>query len=242
MSQAAAAKVRAFVEQKDVDGLIQRHLPLVRRLAWHVHGRISSSAELEELIQIGMVALVEAAHAFEDRGFEFSTYASIRIKGSMIDHLRRISGRSRSASSSRRAIEAVRVELEQENRGAPTVPQIAKRMNVPLAAYYAMEGDSMSLSHESIDEAYSDSDLTFSAPDEMQDEILDREALSGRLRDAIMTLDQRSQMVLQLYFFEEMNLEEIGLTMDIGAARVCQIKKAALTKLQTGLGASLDWA
>lgn len=242
MSQAAAAKVRAFVEQKDVDGLVQAHLTLVRRLAWHVHGRMSSAAELEELIQIGMVALVEAARAFEDRGFEFSTYASIRIKGAMIDHLRRISGRSRSASSSRRAIEAARAEVEQETRGTATAPQIAKRMNVPLAAYYAMEGDSMSLNHESIDEAYSDSDLAFSAQEELQDEILDREALTGRLRDAITTLDPRSQMVLQLYFFEEMNLEEIGLTLDIGAARVCQIKKAALTKLQTGLGVSLDWA
>ena len=236
----AAVRKRALPDRSELDVLIEGHLPLVRRLAWHVHGRISSSGELEELIQVGMVALVEAARAFEDRGFEFATYASIRIKGSMIDHLRRGSGRSRSASASRRAIDAARREIEQARGIAATAAEVAGHMNVPLAAYLAMETDAVSVNHQSIDEAYSDSDLAFSADTPLQDEVFDRASVSERLKAAIVTLDARSQLILQLYFFEEMNLDEIGMTLNIGAARVCQIKKAALAKLQSVSGLTID--
>jgi hypothetical protein len=89
----------------------------------------------------------------------------------------------------------------------------------------------------------SDDNMTFSDDLEQTDEILDRAAGEARLRDAIAALDERSQLVLQLYFFEEMNLEEIGHVMNVGAARVCQIKKVALAKLREQCGSSsLFWA
>jgi len=69
--------------------LVRAHMPLVRKIAWHVHVRVSSAIDIEDLVQIGMVALVEAANSYEDRGHAFSTYASMRIRGNMIDHLRR---------------------------------------------------------------------------------------------------------------------------------------------------------
>ena len=239
----AAAKKRAPRRADDVDTLIHMHLQLVRRLAWHVHGRVSSAAELEELIQTGMVALVEAARVFEDRGFEFSTYASVRIKGAMIDHLRRGSGQSRGASSARRAIEAARKAIETTRAGSATAPEIAARMGVPLDAYFRMESDTRTGSVEPLDDVYSDDNMTFSDDLEQTDEILDRAAGEARLRDAIAALDERSQLVLQLYFFEEMNLEEIGHVMNVGAARVCQLKKVALAKLRQQCGSSsLFWA
>src|SRR6202008_1908542 len=74
--------------QKDVQALIRQHMPLVKKIAWHVHGRVASAIDVEDLAQIGMVALVEAANAFEDRGHAFATYASMRIRGAMIDKLR----------------------------------------------------------------------------------------------------------------------------------------------------------
>ena len=209
------------------------HFPLVRQLAWHVHRRVSSSVEVNELVQVGMVALVEASRTFEDRGFEFATYASIRIKGSMIHHLRRGSGRSRSATSSRRSIEAARRAVEQVRKRSPTPSEIAARMDVPLADYFAMEADALGVAHESIDETYSDSDVAFCATTPLQDDTFDAHATTERLRRALDTLDVRSRLVLQLYFFEELSLEEIGQVLDVGAARVCQIKKAGLAKLQT---------
>ena len=79
--------------------LARRYMPLVRKIAWHVHGRVSSAIEIEDLLQIGMVALVEAANGFEDRGLGFATYAQMRVRGAMIDHLRRHSTRSEEHTS-----------------------------------------------------------------------------------------------------------------------------------------------
>jgi RNA polymerase sigma factor FliA len=214
------------------DALIHAHLQLVRRLAWHVHGRVSASAELEELIQAGMVALVEAARTFEDRGFAFSTYASVRIKGAMIDHLRRGSGQSRGAAAARRAIDAARSTVETLNPGGATAPEIAARMGVPLETYYDMEAETRAGAIEALDDI--DTDNTALVDDaEQVDVLLDRRNQQVLLRDAILNLDKRSQLVLQLYFFEELNLEEIGRVLNIGAARVCQIKGAALAKLRS---------
>jgi RNA polymerase sigma factor FliA len=228
-----AARKHALVRRTDdVDALIHAHLQLVRRLAWHVHGRISSASEIEELVQAGMVALVEAAHAFEDRGFEFSTYASVRIKGAMIDHLRRGSGQSRGASSARRAIEAARNAVESTKSGPATAPEIAEQIGVPLDTYFRMEADTRTGTQEPLDDVYSDDSLTFCDAHERQDEVIERRSGHEVLRDAILTLDKRSQLVLHLYFFEEMNLEEIGHVINTGAARVCQIKSAALARLR----------
>lgn len=232
----AVRRMDAHRALDDIDARIHAHIPLVRRLAWHVHGRISSGAELEELIQAGMVALCEAAQSFEDRGFEFSTYASMRIKGAMIDHLRRGSGQSRNAAASRRAIETARRDIESTAPGAATAKMIASRMQVSLDAYYRMESDAVTGTHEPLDDVYADDNIVFRDERDDQETMLDRATREERLRDALLELDERSRTVLNLYFFEEMNLEEIGQVLNVGAARICQIKKAALAQLQGVLG------
>lgn len=215
------------------DALIYGNLQLVRRLAWHMIGRASASTELEELVQAGMIALIEAARTFEDRGFEFSTYASIRIKGAMIDHLRRASGKPRGAAATRRAIDAARSTIESVSPGRATAVQIAERLGVSLDAYYRMETDTSLGVQEPLDEIYADDSLTFSDDVELQDAEFDRGAMQEHVREALGNLDQRSQLVLQLYFFEEMNLEEIGQIVNVSAARICQIKSAALKALKS---------
>lgn len=218
---------------------LAQHFALVRRLARHVHRKVSASAEIEDLVQIGMIALVEAAQTFEDRGFAFATYASIRIKGSMIDYLRQNSGRSRKASFARRTIDAARRTVEQGGQLPATAPSIAAHMKIGLPEYFAMEKDAQGTSHLPIEEAYSDGDLTFSSADPLADASIDALAITERLHRAIDTLDKRSRQVLQLYFFEELSLEEIGQVLDVGAARVCQIKKAALARLRAIEGFNL---
>src|ERR1044071_2826756 len=88
--------------RQDPGQLVRAHMPLVRKIAWHVHGRVSSAIDIEDLVQIGMVALVEAANGYEDRGHAFATYASMRIRGPMIDHLRRNATICRSAMAKRK--------------------------------------------------------------------------------------------------------------------------------------------
>nr|WP_087574569.1 FliA/WhiG family RNA polymerase sigma factor [Sphingomonas sp. CDS-1] len=218
--------------------LARRYMPLVRKTAWHVHGRVSSAIEIEDLLQIGMVALVEAANGFEDRGLGFSSYAQLRVRGAMIDHLRRHATMTRSAMAQRKQLAGIRGRLEQKLGRAPLEAEMSAEMGLDAAAYREVADSCEMVQHSSMDEVYSDQSMWFADVEDRADDVMEREALKGALAKCIGELPQREALVLQLYFVEELNLEEIGATLDIGAARVCQIKKAALDKLREKLR---DW-
>ncbi|EAT09832.1 RNA polymerase sigma factor FliA [Sphingobium sp. 10 DY56-G10] len=218
--------------------LARQYMPLVRKIAWHVHGRVSTAIEVEDLLQIGMVALVEAANSFEDRGLGFAAYAQLRVRGAMIDHLRRQATLCRSAMARRKEIAGVRNRLEQQLGRLPTEAEMSSEMGLEPAAYREAADSVEMVQHTSMDEVYSDQSMWFADVEDRADQVLERESLKKAMAACISELPQREAMVLQLYFVEEMNLEEIGQTLDIGAARVCQIKKAALDKLREKLR---DW-
>ncbi|WP_419828284.1 sigma-70 family RNA polymerase sigma factor [Sphingomonas sp.] len=215
--------------------LVQAHMPLVRKIAWHVHGRVSNAIDIEDLVQIGMVALVEAAGGYEDRGHAFATYAGMRVRGAMIDHLRRHASQCRSGMAKRKEIARARAELEAKLGRAAGEAEMAQAMGLDAAGYRELADAAEAVRHESIDEVYSDQSMWFADLAEGADEALDHDNLKLALAAAIKQLPQREAMVLQLYFVEELNLEEIGRVLDIGAARVCQIKKAALDKVRVTL-------
>ncbi|XCA02015.1 FliA/WhiG family RNA polymerase sigma factor [Sphingobium sp. SJ10-10] len=218
--------------------LARRYMPLVRKTAWHVHGRVSSAIEIEDLLQIGMVALVEAANGFEDRGLGFASYAQLRVRGAMIDHLRRHATMTRSAMAQRKQLAGIRGRLEQKLGRVPLEAEMSAEMGLDAAAYREVADSCEMVQHSSMDEVYSDQSMWFADVEDRADDVMEREALKGALAKCIGELPQREALVLQLYFVEELNLEEIGATLDIGAARVCQIKKAALDKLREKLR---DW-
>jgi len=218
--------------------LVSAHMPLVRKIAWHVHGRVSNAIDIEDLVQIGMVALVEAANGYEDRGHAFSTYAGMRVRGAMIDHLRRHASQARSGMAKRKEIAKVRAEIEAKLGRAASEAEMAQAMGLDATSFREMADAAESVRHESLDEVYSDQSMWFADLEEGADEQLDRGRLGEALAGHIAQLPEREAMVLQLYFVEELNLEEIGQVLDIGAARVCQIKKSALDKLR---GKLADW-
>jgi RNA polymerase sigma factor for flagellar operon FliA len=218
--------------------LARRYMPLVRKIAWHVHGRVSSAIEVEDLLQIGMVALVGAANSFEDRGLGFASYAQLRVRGAMIDHLRRQATLCRSAMARRRQLGAVRGRLEQRLGRTPTEPEMSAEMGLDPSTYRELADGAEMVQQMSMDEVYSDQSMWFADVEDRADDIMERESLKAALAKYIDDLPQREALVLQLYFVEELNLEEIGQTLDIGAARVCQIKKSALDKLREKLR---DW-
>lgn len=224
--------------KRDPGALARTHMPLVRKIAWHVHGRVMSTIDIEDLVQIGMIALVEAAAGYEDRGHAFSTYASLRIRGAMIDHLRREATIYRSAMARRREIAAARARLEGRLGRPPAEAEMAAEMGLDAAAYRALVDSIQPVREESIDDLYSDHSMWFADSREGADEALDGVRLKEAIAEGIASLPEREAMVLQLYFVEEMNLEEVGLSLGIGAARVCQIKKAALHRLKEKLS---DW-
>jgi RNA polymerase sigma factor for flagellar operon FliA len=219
----------------DAETLIRDHMGLVRRIAWHVHGRVSSAIDVEDLMQAGMIALIDAARGYEDRGHAFATYASLRIRGSMIDGLRKAATQCRSGMAKRREIEGARGRFERRNGRGPSDVETAAELGIEVAAYHAMADAAQSVRQESIDELYSDHSIWFADGEERADDAIERVQLQGAIADRIRELPERQAMVLQLYFVEEMNLDEIGQTLGIGAARVCQIKKAALDTLRKEL-------
>ena len=218
--------------------LARQYMPLVRKIAWHVHGRVSTAIEVEDLLQIGMVALVEAANGFEDRGLGFAAYAQLRVRGAMIDHLRRQATICRSAMARRKDLAKVRNRLEQKLGRLPTEAEMSADMGLEPAAYREIADSVEMVQHTSMDEVYSDQSMWFADVEDRADDILERESLKAAIARGIGELPEREALVLQRYFVEELNLEEIGHTLDIGAARVCQIKKAALDRLREKLR---DW-
>lgn len=218
--------------------LASQHMGLVRKIAWHVHGRVSAAIDIEDLVQIGMVALVEAANGFEDRGYAFATYASMRIRGAMIDQLRRHATLCRSAMAKRRELARTSAELENRLGRSPTEAEMAQALGMAAAAYREFADSTAAVRQESLDEVYSDQSIWFADVEERVDQTLEREELQSALAGRIAELPEREALVLQLYFVEEMNLEEIGQTLGVGAARVCQIKKSALDRLR---GSLADW-
>lgn len=220
--------------------LVQSHMPLVRRLAWQMRSMLPDSIAFEDIVQVGMLALIEAAHGYEDRGHAFSTYATMRVRGAMVDVLRKNANACRSALANRRLLKKTRIELEQQLHRAPYAEEMAAALGLDSAQYADMVARAEPVHLESIDDSYSDSSMWFASLEERADQQIDRDQMRGLLAQAIRQLNEREATILQLYFTEEMNLDEIGLAMGIGAARVCQIKKRALDKLRAILGPDFD--
>jgi RNA polymerase sigma factor for flagellar operon FliA len=222
------------------EALIREHMPLVRRIAWHIHGSVSSAVEVEDLVQTGLIALVEAAASFEDRGqVTFAQYLSTRIRGAMIDELRRQATITRGAMRRRRALATAEAALKTEYGRDPTDEELAFKLGVSAERLRQDYSAAQPVRFEPIDGVYTDDNPWFMSEDPNPFELLESEDLRRALIAAIGRLATREAQVIQLYYVEELNLEEIGQVLGVGAARVCQIKKSAHDKLKKALAAQL---
>jgi RNA polymerase sigma factor for flagellar operon FliA len=220
---------------------IRRFVPMVRRLAWHVHGGGRQGIELEDLMQAGMVALTEAAqkHAgpTEDG---FAAYAKLRVRGAMVDLIRRHVPLSRGAVERRRQLREMEITLRGQLGRDPLGHELAAAMGLDENELGALRHASEPLRFESIDQAYSDADMAFA--DERPDSfaLLADEELRGAVAEAIAELPERLQLVIQLYFVEELNLAEIAEALQVSVPRVHQLKAQALDRLRTALEGQAD--
>lgn len=217
-----------------VPELVERFLPMVRKLAWHLHGSNAPGIEPEDLMQTGLVALTECAQRHQGPTVDgFAAYAKIRVKGAMIDQLRRAAPLSRRAIRRRRemadAEQSLRAQLGREPEGA----EIAEAMGLDPAEYESMRAASEPLNFEPIDEAYSDSDMAFRDKADDPFAILASNENRDALVAAISALPERLQLVIQLYFVEELNLSEISQVLGVTVPRVHQLKDQALGKIRT---------
>lgn len=221
---------------RDEGALVREHLPLVRRLAWHVHGSVSTAVEVEDLVQVGLVALVEAAGSFEDRGqVTFKQYLATRLRGAMIDELRRHAAMTRGAIKRRREYQRAIKSLTSANGRAPSEAEIAATLEISVPKLRADYATAEAVQFDSIDEVYADDQPWFASDEPSAFDQLAEAQVRDRLIAAIGSLPERDQMVIQLYHVEELNLEEIGAVLGVGAARICQIKSAAHAKLKKAM-------
>jgi RNA polymerase sigma factor for flagellar operon FliA len=219
----------------DQEAMIRQYLPLVRRIAWHVHGSMSSIVEVEDLVQIGLVALVEAVGHAAEQGAQFRAYLQTRLRGAMIDELRRQATTTRGAMRRRRQYHAAVATLTATSGRAPDEAALAKELGVTVEKLRAEYETADAVRFESMDEVYAD-DLPWFADDTPDAfEQLAASDLRDTLIAAITALPEREALVVQLFYVEELNLEEIGQVIGVGAARVCQIKAAAHARLKKAL-------
>jgi RNA polymerase sigma factor for flagellar operon FliA len=237
--QRGFAAARAY--RDDTADRIRRFLPMVRRLAWHAHGSGRAGIEVDDLIQAGLVALTECAQRHTGQTEDgFAAYAKLRVRGAMVDLIRRAAPLSRSAADRRRTIRGATENLAALLGRQPTESELAEAMGVTLSDLGDLRAASEPLRFEPIDDAYSDSSMAFAddRPDSFA--LLADEQTRHVVAGAIAVLPERLQMVIQLYFVEELNLAEIAGVLEVSVPRVHQLKAQALDKLRAGLGPDFD--
>lgn len=228
--------VAAEAYRGDVAERVRRFLPMVRRLAWHVHGSGREGIELEDLMQAGLVALTECAQRHSGPGEDgFAAYAKMRVRGAMVDLIRRTVPLSRGVSERRRQIreaeDALRAALGRE----PSSTELAEKLGISEAKLDSLRSSIEPVRFEALDEIYSESDLAFADDTPDSHTQLEESELRECLVGAIASLPERLQLIVQLYFVEELNLAEIAAVLEVSVPRVHQLKAQALDKLKAVL-------
>lgn len=221
----------ASVSQDDVERRVRQFLPLVRRSAWHIYGTGRDGLEVEDLIQIGIVALTECARRHSGPTEDgFAAYAKIRVRGAMLDEVRRNRQETRSTRNKLVRYEQALHELRTMLGREPDRGEIAKTMNLSDRELLAIEASSISI--RSINEEYDDSNVAFASEEPDPFELLCDAEDRDLLVKAMSELPDRLKLVLQLFFVEELNLTEIAAVLGVSVPRVHQLRAKALTDLR----------
>ncbi len=219
------------------DAFLQQHAPMVKRIAYHLAARLPSSVMMDDLIQAGMIGLLDASKNYDaSQGASFETYASIRIRGAMLDELRRNDWAPKSVHrKSRDIMEAVR-EIENQTGRDAKDDEIASHLGISLDEYYKILQDAstskvFSLDDLDLDDGAIDGSISSSSSTGPADH-LQSEELKQVLADAIDTLPEREKLVIVLYYNTELNLREIGAVLDVSESRVSQLMSQAMIRLR----------
>ena len=224
---------------RETEALVMRHAELVKRIAYHLAGRLPASVEVDDLIQGGMLGLLEAAANYsEGRGASFETYAGIRIRGAMLDGLRKLDWAPRSVHRKARAVAKAIREIESEIGREARDVEVAERMGMKLSDYHRIVEDSAGCQISSLTTEEGEMTLTDSAADPFRD-VVD-EDFRVALAEAISNLPERERLVMSLYYDDELNLKEIGAALRVSESRICQIHGQALVRLQARLAGWRD--
>jgi len=241
MASHRALSLYKATQSAGIDERIARHQSLVRKLAYHLISRLPASVEIDDLIQAGLIGLMEAARNFDpEAGAQFETFASQRIRGAMLDLLREADWLPRQVRRNMREIEAALHRSEQRLGRPASEREIATELGVPLKEYQDMLGDARG--HQLVHfEDYEDEDddrrglLDLFTCDSDADpaHILDEDGFRAALIAGIEQLPEREKLMMALYYDEELNLKEIGAVLGVSESRVSQLHSQAIARLRT---------
>lgn len=224
--------------QLDKEQLVQRYAPLVKRIAFHLMARLPASVQVEDLVQNGMIGLLDAINRYESgHGAQFDTYAAQRVRGAMLDGLRENDWLPRGLRRDMRRIEQTITQLEQEQGRTPSERELAEAMDMSLADYQKMLQEARGHQliyfedlNEEGGESFLDRHLTDHDANPLQ--MLEDKNLRELLVQAIDVLPERERLMMALYYEQDLNLREIGEVMGVTESRVCQLHSQAIARLR----------
>jgi len=242
VTSTSGALMYSEVQTDSMNDIVLQYAPLVNRIAHHLLLRMPSSVQLDDLIQSGMIGLLEAAKKYDlTKGASFETYAGIRIRGAMLDEIRKGDWAPRSVHrKSRRVAEAIKTIEMRTGTDAKDL-DVAAELNMPLEEYHAILQDASGSRLFSFDDMLEGDDSAMErVAGEMPNPLdgLQSEDFKSQLAAAIAGLPEREQLVLSLYYDEELNLKEIGQVIGVSESRVSQIHTQAALRLRARLA---DW-
>ena len=235
------ATLSTTIDTVDKEQFVEKFTPLVKRIAHHMMARLPASVQVDDLIQAGMIGLLDAIKRYEgSHGRQFESYAAQRIRGSILDELREADWLPRGVRKKMRQIEmAVRV-LEQRMGRTPSEQELANELEIPLTEYQETLQDARGgqlMFYEDFqktdDEPFFDRLCSDSQNDPL--DILMDDRLRKTLIKAIDDLPTREKMVMGMHYEKEMNLREIGEVLGVSESRVCQLHTQAVTRLRSRL-------
>ena len=219
--------------------LINQYAPLVKRIAYHLLARLPANVQVEDLMQAGMIGLLEVSKKYDaGKGASFETYAGIRIRGAMLDEVRKGDWAPRSVHrNSRMVADAIRAVEARTGRDAKD-PEVAAELGVSLEEYYGILNDTLGSRLFSFDDLMEEGEHGLEesgAHDFEPGRGLEDERFKRALAEAIANLPERERLVLSLYYDEELNLKEIGEVLGVSESRVCQLHSQCAARLRARL-------
>ena len=224
------------LDEKNIQRLIEEHLPLVKKISWQIFGKVSNIVEIEDIIQQGMEGLIHAAQKYSPHdGVKFSQYACLRIRGSIIDFLRKNSNLCRTTILKKKEFDKKHFDLQSKLGREPTKEELIEKLNMSHDEYSYWSTAFEANKIQSLDSVYDEFSILFATPENSPEQSLDDKQVKDALKKAIRNLNQREAMIVQLYYVEEMNVYEIAEVLEISTGRISQIKKTIVQKLRNSL-------
>lgn len=220
----------------DLHELVVSHMGMVKRVAIHLKARIPPFMELDELIQVGMIGLLEAAKSFDtDKGSPFEHFALRRVRGAILDEVRRQSALPRSAIHFNKQESQAHQQLASELGREPTHAEVAEYLGKDVEQFQKERGHATRFETHSM-ESMTEEVLSIAADVSYQpEESVEQQEFMAAVTDAIAELPEREQLVMSLYYVEELNLKEIGAVLGVSESRISQILSAVVKKLRVHL-------